>query len=140
MVYRTPTRSVPALWLSSVGMRSDRLIHLVEQGLMSAHAVAVKLDKLDRSPTGTGASARLALMHARGQVTLGTEVSYQSILGSEFRASIVRETRLGQTWAIVPRVSGRAWITGTSQLMLDPHDPWPTGYRLGDTWPKMPSN
>ncbi|MEM6301250.1 MAG: proline racemase family protein [Pseudomonadota bacterium] len=111
-----------------------------EQGLSSTHAVAIKPGKLDRSPTGTGASARLALMHVRGQVSLGTEVRFQSILGSEFRASIVRETRVGETRAIVPRVSGRAWITGTSQLMLDPHDPWPTGYRLGDTWPKMPSS
>ncbi|MEM1144578.1 MAG: proline racemase family protein [Pseudomonadota bacterium] len=109
-------------------------------GLSSTHAVAIKPGKLDRSPTGTGASARLALMHARGDARVGTQVLFRSVLGSEFRADIVRETRVGTKPAVIPRVSGRAWITGTSQLMLDPSDPWPTGYRLSDTWPRMPGD
>lgn len=108
-------------------------------GLTSTHAVAIKPGKLDRSPTGTGASARLALMHAKGTAKVGTEVTFQSVLGSKFRADIVRETELEGRPAIIPRVAGQAWITGTSQLMLDPTDPWPTGYRLSDTWPLMPS-
>ncbi len=107
-------------------------------GLTATHAVAIKPGKLDRSPTGTGASARLALMHARGEASVGTAVTFQSVLGSRFRADIVRETTLGDRPAVIPRVSGRAWITSTSQLMLDPTDPWPTGYRLSDTWPLMP--
>lgn len=111
-----------------------------ETGLQSTHAVAIKPGKLDRSPTGTGASARLALMHAKGLAAVGTKVTFQSVLGSKFEADIVRETNLGKRKAIIPRVSGRAWITGTSQLMLDPGDPWPTGYRLSDTWPLMPKS
>jgi len=104
-------------------------------GLTAKHAVAIKPGKLDRSPTGTGASARLALMHAEGTARPGTSVTFQSVLGSRFDAEILSETTLGGRPAIIPRISGRAWITGTSQLTLDPADPWPTGYRLGDTWP-----
>lgn len=93
--------------------------------------------KHDRCPTGTGCSARMAVLHARGQMAVGERFFGRSIIGSQFDCSIVRTTQVGGRPAIVPRVRGRAWITGTSQLMLDPDDPWPEGYRVGDTWPTL---
>ena len=97
-------------------------------------AVAIQPGKVDRSPCGTGVSARLAVMHARGQIDVGQTLNAVSIIGSRFQGAIRRETRVGRTPAIVPTISGRAWITGTHQHMLDPDDPWPGGYRLTDTW------
>lgn len=88
--------------------------------------------KLDRSPTGTGVSARLAVLHARGRAAVGDQLLMRSVIGSEFRGRIV-EARPDGT--IVPEISGRAWITGVSHHLVDPADPWPTGYRVADTWP-----
>lgn len=101
----------------------------------TSHAVAIKPGKLDRSPTGTGCAARLALMHARGEARLADRVSFQSVLGSTFEAWIEAETTVAGRPAIRPVISGRAYITGARQLFLHPDDPWPTGYRLADTWP-----
>lgn len=107
-----------------------------EDGLFSgANAVAIRPGKIDRSPTGTGCSARMAVLHAKGIMLPGDRYLATSIIGSEFRCGIEHVTRVGDVDAIVPIVSGRAWITGTSQLMLDPDDPWPNGYRVSDTWP-----
>lgn len=99
------------------------------------NAVAIRPGKVDRSPTGTGCSARLAVLHAQGKLSKGDVYRARSIIGSEFVCGIDSITSLGGKEAIVPTVSGRAWITGTHQLMLDPDDPWPEGYRVADTWP-----
>lgn len=101
------------------------------------HAVTIKPGKLDRSPTGTGCSARLAVMHARGQAGVGDTVSFRSIMGGRFAASIAKQTTIAGRTAIIPQIAGRAWITGVHQHMLDPQDPWPTGYKLSDTWPHL---
>jgi len=93
--------------------------------------------KVDRCPTGTGLSARLAVMHAKGQAILGDTLLARSIIDSEFLGRIEEEVSIGDTRAIRPSISGRAWITGRSQFQLDPEDPWPEGYRLSDTWPKF---
>ncbi|MBS7537673.1 trans-3-hydroxy-L-proline dehydratase [Ancylobacter lacus] len=107
-----------------------------EDGVASgANAVAIRPGKIDRSPTGTGCSARLAVLHARGVLKVGDGFIGRSIIGSRFDCRIEAETMLGGRPAIVPSIMGRAWITGTSQLMVDPDDPWQTGYRLTDTWP-----
>ncbi len=106
-----------------------------EDGLHGRNAVAIKPGKLDRSPCGTGCSARLAVMHAKGQIKLGEGFIGRSIIGSRFDCRIEEETSLGGRPAIVPSIAGRAWITGTHQHMLDPDDPWPGGYKVGDTWP-----
>lgn len=110
---------------------------LVEKGgeLEGANAVVVQPGKIDRSPTGTGCSARMAVLHAQGRMQVGDRYRARSIIGSEFQCGIASLTSVGKSPAIVPTVSGRAWITGTRQLMLDPDDPWPEGYRLADTWP-----
>ncbi len=99
------------------------------------NAVVIQPGKIDRCPTGTGCSARMAVLHARGQMQVGERYRAHSIIGSEFICSIASETTVGDKQAIIPTVSGRAWITGTHQLMLDPDDPWPEGYRIADTWP-----
>ncbi len=105
--------------------------------LVGPNAVAVRPGKIDRSPTGTGCSARMAVLNARGRMKTGGRYRARSIIGSEFECGIERRTTVGEKVAIVPTVSGRAWITGTHQLMLDPGDPWPEGYRLADTWPSF---
>ena len=103
--------------------------------LWGKNAVAIRPGKIDRSPTGTGCSARMAVLHARKRMKVGDRFVGTSLLGGEFHCSIESETDLGGRPAIVPLISGRAWIIGTSQLMVDPGDPFPAGYRLSDTWP-----
>lgn len=98
------------------------------------NAVVISPGKIDRSPCGTGTSARLALLHARGEITPAEKYISRSILDTEFHASIVSTTRLGDCAAIVPSLTGRAWITGIHHYMLDPEDPFPQGYTLSDTW------
>ena len=107
-----------------------------ENGInVSRNSVAIDPGKLDRSPCGTGCSARMAVLHARGEMKVGERLIGRSIIDSRFDCSIVSETRVGDKTAITPSIRGRAWITGTHQVMLDPEDPWPGGYRLSDTWP-----
>jgi proline racemase len=103
--------------------------------LTSTNAVAIRPGKLDRSPCGTGCSARMAVLHAKGQLKVGDAFIGRSIIGSRFDCRIDSETSVGGRPAIVPIIAGSAWVTGTHQHMLDPSDPWPTGYRLSDTWP-----
>ena len=105
---------------------------LVEEdgALTGANAVVVRPGKIDRSPTGTGCSARMATLHARGRMKVGDRYRARSIIGSQFDCRIAAETTLAGRPAITPIISGRAWITGTHQHMLDPADPWPAGYRL----------
>jgi trans-L-3-hydroxyproline dehydratase len=101
------------------------------------NAVVIRPGKIDRSPTGTGVSARLAVLHARGEAKVGDTLLARSIINSEFVGRIESETAVGGRQAIRPTVSGRAWITGRQELVLDPEDPWPAGYRLADTWPDI---
>jgi len=105
--------------------------------LTGANAVMVRPGKIDRSPTGTGCSARMATLNARGLMKPGELYRARSIIGSEFLCSIAREIVIADKPAIVPVISGRAWITGTHQHLVDPDDPWPRGYRLADTWPRL---
>ena len=107
-----------------------------EEGVkVSRNSVVIDPGKLDRSPCGTGCSARMAVLHAKGELKKGDRMIGRSITDSRFDCSIVEETMVGKKIAIIPSIRGRAWITGTHQLMLDPEDPWPEGYRLSDTWP-----
>lgn len=105
-----------------------------ETGLTGKSAVAIQPGKVDRSPTGTAVSARMALMAAKGEMHPGQTFDAISIIGSHFSGRIIETTTIGGRPAIVPEISGRGWITGIHQHMLDPDDPWPGGYRLSDTW------
>jgi len=100
------------------------------------NTVVIDPGRLDRSPCGTGCSASMAVLHARGEMQVGDRLIANSIIGSRFDCKISARTSVGKKVAITPTFSGRAWITGTHQLMCDPEDPWPCGYRLTDTWPK----
>ena len=103
-------------------------------GMNFRSAVAVKPGKIDRSPTGTALSAKMAILHRRGKLKAGETLTATSIIGSQFSGQILGKTKVGSFDAILPEISGRAWITGTHQYMLDPADPWPGGYRISDTW------
>jgi len=100
----------------------------------SKNVVVVSPGRLDRSPCGTGTSARLALLHARGELAAGERFRHLSILDTVFESRIVDTGRVGGVVAVVPEIGGRAWLTGVSHYGVDPDDPFPTGYRLADTW------
>jgi proline racemase len=103
-------------------------------GAVSRNAVVVAPGRLDRSATGTGLSARMAALHARGLMKPGDTMTHASPIGSTFDGRIVCDTTVGGRPAIVPAIRGSAWITGITQLMVDPTDPFPEGYVLADTW------
>ena len=104
------------------------------EGLRAGAAVAIRPGKVDRSPTGTALSARMAVLHARGEMTEEDSLTAVSLIGSTFTGRILGPADVGGRPAIRPEISGRGWITGIHQHMLDPADPWPEGYRLTDTW------
>jgi proline racemase len=104
-------------------------------GRVTRNAVVVAPGRLDRSATGTGLSARMAVLHARGAMRVGDSMTHASAIGSTFDGRIVAETAVGGRAAIVPAIRGSAWITGVSELYVDADDPFPEGYLLSDTWP-----
>ena len=104
-------------------------------GAVSKNDVVVAPRRLDRSATGTGLSARMAVLHARGLMHAGDAMTHASVIGSTFDGRIVSETTVGGRPAIVPAIRGSAWITGITQVVVDPTDPFPEGYLLSDTWP-----
>jgi proline racemase len=110
-------------------------LETVDGTLSSRNACVIKPGKIDRSPTGTGCSALMAVLHAKGLLQPGERYIGRSIVESRFVGGIVALTTVGNRTAIIPTITGRAWITGQSTLMLDPADPWPQGYRISDTWP-----
>ncbi|GIG59495.1 proline racemase [Longispora fulva] len=96
----------------------------------SRHAMAIHPGWFDRSPCGTGTSARMASLWARGELALGDDFVNESFIGTRFIGRLVEETTVGEYPAVVPTVTGRAWITGMAQYLLDPRDPFPTGFEL----------
>ena len=89
---------------------------------------------LDRSPCGTGTCAKMAALHARGELEVGADFHHEGILGTIFTGRIIRETQLGEVPAVVTTLSGRAWISGIAQYVLDAEDPFPEGFTVGDLW------
>jgi proline racemase len=96
----------------------------------SRHAMAIHPGWFDRSPCGTGTSARMAQLHARGQLDLDTDFINESFIGGRFIGRLTATTTVGDYPAVLPTVTGRAWITGTAQYLLDPTDPYPAGFLL----------
>jgi len=99
------------------------------------NTVSIRPGKLDRSPCGTGTSARLALMRAKNEIDLNENFISRSIIGSSFESSIVKEYHEDDKIKIIPTIKGSAFITGEQILYKDDQDPFPQGYRLNDTWP-----
>ncbi len=102
---------------------------------VSKNAVVIAPGRLDRSATGTGLSARMAALHARGSMRVGDTMTHASVIGTTFDGRIVAEATVGGLPAIVPAIRGSAWITGITEVFVDPDDPFPQGYLLSDTWP-----
>ena len=103
-------------------------------GKVTRNTCIVGPGRSDRSPTGTGTSARLAVLHARGMMKVGEAMTHESIIGSRFHGRILSETKIGDRKAIIPAIEGRAWITGFFNYLLDPDDPYPQGYVVSDSW------
>lgn len=98
------------------------------------NTVVVSPGRFDRCPCGTGTSARMAILHARGQLRVGQIFRHRSIIGTEFECYIRGTAKVGDYDAILPTLKGRAWLTGFRQAVLDPSDPFPLGFRVGDQW------
>jgi proline racemase len=103
-------------------------------GVLCARGVVIFGERtVDRSPCGTGTGARMAVLHACGELKVGEQFISESIIGTRFTGQIVEETRVGEYPAIVPRIAGRAHLTGLHQFVLDPEDPFPRGFSLTDS-------
>jgi proline racemase len=89
---------------------------------------------IDRSPCGTGTCARMATLHARGRLGLNEDFRHEGILGTIFTGRLVEETTVGQYPAVIPTLSGQAWITGYASYVIDPDDPFPEGFTISDIW------
>ena len=90
---------------------------------------------LDRSPCGTGTCARMACMHARGELALGSPFVHMGMLATTFTGELIGETHVGDHPAVLPTITGRGWVTGRTEWVLDATDPFPEGYTIGDIWP-----
>jgi proline racemase len=110
-------------------------LETVDGSPSSRNACVINPGKIDRSPTGTGCSALMAVLHAKGLLRAGQRYIGRSIIESRFIGEILGTTKVGSLDAVIPTITGRAWITGQSTLMLDPEDPYPQGYKISDTWP-----
>jgi proline racemase len=120
------------------GIRGVSIVQFDEpyrgSGAPTRNTCIVAPGRSDRSPTGTGTSARMAVLHARGQMKVGDELIHTSIVGSEFRGRLRGTTTVGGRPAIIATLEGGAWITGFHTYVLDAADPFPEGYVVGDTW------
>ncbi|MFG3307092.1 proline racemase family protein [Streptomyces wuyuanensis] len=115
------------------GIAGAKHVYLTAPGsdaVRSRHAMAIHPGWFDRSPCGTGTSARMAQLHARGELPVGRDFVNESFIGTEFTGRLMGETTVGGLPAVIPTVTGRAWITGTAQYFLDPSDPFPGGFLL----------
>ncbi|MFH5878759.1 proline racemase family protein [Arthrobacter sp. NA-172] len=117
-----------------VAGRQDRNTVVLSNGKLLPDDPSTWTGALDRSPCGTGTSARMAALHARGQLAIGEDFSHHSIIGSEFIGRLTGTTTVGGREAVLPTITGRGWVTGRSQWVLDPTDPFPSGYTVGDIW------
>ncbi len=106
----------------------------VSTGKLDWNRPATWTGAIDRSPCGTGTCAKMATLHAKGHLPLGQDFRHEGILGTIFTGRLISETRVGNYPAVVPTLSGQAWITGFSSYVVDSEDPFPEGYTIGDIW------
>ena len=107
---------------------------IVSTGRLDWNRPATWTGAIDRSPCGTGTCAKMATLHAKGELGLNEDFHHEGILGTIFTGRLVEETRVGPYRAVVPTIGGRAWITGFANYVLDEDDPFPEGYTVGDIW------
>lgn len=120
-----PTDDPQADWKNAVTMAT---------GPFSWDDPATWTGAIDRCPCGTGTCAKMAVLHAKGELPLNQDFRHQGILDTVYTGRLVEPAQIGDRAAVVPTLSGRAWISGFNTLVLDPEDPLPKGYRLGDIW------
>ena len=106
----------------------------VSTGKLDWERPATWTGAIDRSPCGTGTCAKMAVLHAKGQLRVGDAFRHEGILGTVFTGRAIEETTIGEYRAIVPTITGQAWITGFATYVLDPTDPFPDGFTVGDIW------
>jgi proline racemase len=111
-----------------------RNVVTVSTGKLDWERPATWTGAIDRSPCGTGTSARMAVLHAKGQLRVGDSFRHEGILGTVFTGRLLEETTVGSYRAIVPEITGQAWITGFASYVVDPTDPFPDGFTVGDIW------
>ena len=111
-----------------------RNVVTVSTGAFDWERPATWTGAIDRSPCGTGTSARMATLHARGRLAIGDEFRHEGVLGTVFTGRLVEETRIGDRTAVVPEITGQAWITGFAEYVVDPTDPFADGFTVGDIW------
>jgi proline racemase len=107
---------------------------IVSTGKLEWDRPATWTGAIDRSPCGTGTCAKMAALHAKGQLRLNDPFHHEGILGTIFTGRLVAETTMGPYRAVVPEITGRAWITGFAQYVVDADDPFPEGFTVGDIW------
>ncbi len=107
---------------------------IVSTGALDWSRPATWTGALDRSPCGTGTCAKMAALHARGRLDLDVPFRHEGVLGTVFTGRLIEKGRVGSYEAIVPELSGRAWITGFAQYVVDADDPFPDGFTVGDIW------
>lgn len=132
-VLRAINAADPPVHPAEPGINGCHHVQLVAEGsdaVRSRHAMVIAPGYFDRSPCGTGTSARVAQLHARGLLALHTDFVNESLLGTHFVGRVVQTTQVAGIPAVVPTITGRAWVTGTSQQFLDQRDPFPNGFLL----------
>jgi proline racemase len=113
---------------------SMRNVVTVSTGALDWSKPSTWTGAIDRSPCGTGTCARMAVLRAKGQLAIGAAFRHEGILGTVFTGRLIEETRIGDRSAVVPEITGSAWITGFSSWVVDPTDPFPEGFTVGDIW------
>jgi proline racemase len=113
---------------------SRRNVVTVSTGTLDWERPATWTGAIDRSPCGTGTSAKMATLHAKGELAVGDAFRHEGILGTVFTGRLVEETTIGEYRAAVPTITGQAWITGFARYVVDPSDPFPDGFTIGDIW------
>lgn len=130
-------RNVTIAQLSAPPSRADahrKNAVVVSTGKLDWSKPSTWTGALDRSPCGTGTCAKMAVLHAKGQLGLDQDFVHEGILGTVFTGRLLERARSGDRDAVVPQLSGQAWITGFAQYVVDPGDPFPNGFTVGDIW------
>jgi proline racemase len=113
---------------------SGRNVVTVSTGALDWDRPSTWTGVIDRSPCGTGTCAKMAVLHAKGRLSIGEDFRHEGILGTVFTGRLLEETRVGERTAVVPTITGTGWITGFASYVVDPTDPFPEGYTVGDIW------